>query len=316
MPLVTKDTTGDEFISGQDPASFLGKFVVDLYYGTEVKPQKIDVVVIRNDNKANVKTIKADVTSFPASIQVTGAQLATLFDSTIELGDKFEIGADVTTINGQKFEAFPEAGNPYGADTSALPGSRFSIEYVADCVFDIASFNGWYTVVGNTIGGGDWGDLKVGDGVAVSAGGNEISVFALNTIPSGVAICKDMDYSGFIRKYDGNKTRVMYVPAWDFIRDGWLHSRMAILRGVENGYAIVRTARQGELTISDHKAKVLFEESSTNNKAAGLTGNFPLIATKTIYSQFGDWFGYLIAIIALLFVLTRLRRKTVTNPRN
>jgi len=146
--------------------------------------------------------------------------------------------------------------------------------------------------------------------------GNEISVFALNTIPSGVAICKDMDYSGFIRKYDGNKTRVMYVPAWDFIRDGWLHSRMAILRGVENGYAIVRTARQGELTISDHKAKVLFEESSTNNKAAGLTGNFPLIATKTIYSQFGDWFGYLIAIIALLFVLTRLRRKTVTNPRN
>jgi apolipoprotein N-acyltransferase len=145
--------------------------------------------------------------------------------------------------------------------------------------------------------------------------GNEISVFALNTIPSGVAICKDMDYSGFIRKYDGNKIKVMYVPAWDFIRDGWLHSRMAILRGVENGYAIVRTARQGELTISDHKAKVLFEENSTNNKAAGLTGNFPLIATKTIYNQFGDWFGYLIALIALLFVLTSLRRKTVTNPR-
>jgi len=145
--------------------------------------------------------------------------------------------------------------------------------------------------------------------------GNEISVFALNTIPSGVAICKDMDYSGFIRKYDGNKIKVMYVPAWDFIRDGWLHSRMAILRGVENGYAIVRTARQGELTISDHKAKVLFEESSTNNKAAGLIGNFPLTATKTIYNQFGDWFGYLIALIALLFVLKSLRRKTVTNPR-
>jgi len=178
LPLITKDTTGDDFISGKDPASFLGKFVIDMYYGTEVLPQKVDIVVIRNDNKTNVKTIQANVTTFPASIQVTGTQLTTLFDSTIRLGDKFEIGADVTTINGQKFEAFPEAGNPYGADTSALPGSRFSIEYVADCVFDIASFNGWYTVVGNTIGGGDWGDLKVGDGVAVSAGGNEISVFA------------------------------------------------------------------------------------------------------------------------------------------
>jgi len=178
LPLITKDTTGDDFISGKDPASFLGKFVIDMYYGTEVLPQKVDIVVIRNDNKTNVKTIQANVTTFPASIQVTGTQLTTLFDSTIRLGDEFEIGADVTTINGQKFEAFPEAGNPYGADTSALPGSRFSIEYVADCVFDIASFNGWYTVVGNTIGGGDWGDLKVGDGVAVSAGGNEISVFA------------------------------------------------------------------------------------------------------------------------------------------
>ena len=178
LPLITKDTTGDDFISGKDPASFLGKFVIDMYYGTEVLPQKVDIVVIRNDNKTNVKTIQANVTTFPASIQVTGTQLTTLFDSTIRLGDKFEIGADVTTINGQKFEAFPVTGNPYGADTSALPGSRFSIEYVADCVFDIASFNGWYTVVGNTIGGGDWGDLKVGDGVAVSAGGNEISVFA------------------------------------------------------------------------------------------------------------------------------------------
>ena len=107
LPLLTKDTTGDVFISGKDPVSFLGKFVVDMYYGTAVKPQKVDIVVIRNDNRTNVKTIKADVTNFPASIEITGTQLTTLFDSTIKLGDKFEIGADVTTINGQKFEAFP-----------------------------------------------------------------------------------------------------------------------------------------------------------------------------------------------------------------
>jgi hypothetical protein len=43
------------------------------------------------------------------------------------VGDKFEIGADVTTINGQKFEAFPETGNPYGADTTALPVTGFQL---------------------------------------------------------------------------------------------------------------------------------------------------------------------------------------------
>jgi hypothetical protein len=180
LPLLTKDTTGDEFISGRDPASFLGKFVVDMYYGIAVKPQKIDVVVIRNDNKTNVKIIKADVTNFPASIEITGTQLTTLFDSTIKLGDKFEIGADVTTLNGQKFEAFPVTGNPYGADTSALPGSRFSIVYVTTCRFEKASFAGWYTVVHDSFGAGDWGDLQAGDLVMVGpgAGENEISIFA------------------------------------------------------------------------------------------------------------------------------------------
>ena len=125
LPLLTKDTTGDDTIPGRDPASFLGKFVIDMYYGTAVKPQKVDIVVIRNDNKTNVKTIKANVTTFPTSIQVTGTQLTTLFDSTIRLGDKFEIGADVTTINGQKFEAFPLTGNPYGADTTDI--ARFQV---------------------------------------------------------------------------------------------------------------------------------------------------------------------------------------------
>jgi apolipoprotein N-acyltransferase len=139
--------------------------------------------------------------------------------------------------------------------------------------------------------------------------GKQISVFDLSYTASGVAICKDMDYAGFIRKYDANKTMIMYVPAWDFIRDGWLHSRMAILRGVENGYSIVRSARQGQLTISDHKGKVLYETSCTNNKAASLTGRFPLVATNTIYSHFGDWFGYLIAITAIVFILLRVKRK-------
>ena len=184
LPLITKDTTGDEFISGKDPAGFLGKFVVDMYYGTDVTAQKVDVVVIRNDNKANVKTIKADVTSFPASIQVTGAQLTTLFDSTIELGDKFEIGADVTTKDGQKFEAFPMTGNPYGADTATLPGSSFSIVYVADCIFNKADYDGFYKILTNT-----W-DYQVGDLVEVRPGtGNTILITAW----------PHPDFGGFIR---------------------------------------------------------------------------------------------------------------------
>jgi apolipoprotein N-acyltransferase len=145
--------------------------------------------------------------------------------------------------------------------------------------------------------------------------GKDISVFRLNNTASGVAICKDMDYSGFIRKYGKSSTAIMYVPAWDFVKDGWLHSRMALLRGVENGYVIVRTARQGQLTISDHKGKILYEASCTNNEAASLIGKFPLVVTKTIYSQFGDWFGYLMAITAIILILLSVKRKNIPKPR-
>jgi len=139
--------------------------------------------------------------------------------------------------------------------------------------------------------------------------GKEISVFQMSSVASGVAICKDMDYSGFIRKYDKHETMVMYVPAWDFIKAGLLHSRMAIWRGVENGYAIVRMARQGQLTISDHRGNILYEGSCTNNKAAALIGKVPLVATKTIYSQLGDWFGYLVVVAAVVFLFLRVRAK-------
>jgi len=196
LPLFTIDTTADVFIPGEDPSNFLGKFIIDMYYGAAVKPLKVDVVVIRNDNRTDVKTITADVTSFPASIQVTGTQLTTLFDSTIKLGDKFEIGADVTTTTGQKFEAFPVTGSPYGADTTALPGSRFSIVYVTTCTFDKNSFNGQYTVVRNTIGDADWGDLKVGDLVSVRPGTAEndlvVVAYPYNTLvyPPYPMICQ------------------------------------------------------------------------------------------------------------------------------
>jgi apolipoprotein N-acyltransferase len=85
------------------------------------------------------------------------------------------------------------------------------------------------------------------------------SHFALGTAPLifehegvryGVAICKDMDFPALGREYAG--VAIMLVPAWDFVDDAWLHSRMSILRGVESGYAIARSARNGVLhRISD-----------------------------------------------------------------
>jgi apolipoprotein N-acyltransferase len=66
--------------------------------------------------------------------------------------------------------------------------------------------------------------------------------------PSGVAICKDLDFPGYIKDYGKAAVLVLFVPAWDFIKDDWLHSRMAVFKGCgKMDFPVVRTAREGRL---------------------------------------------------------------------
>ncbi len=138
--------------------------------------------------------------------------------------------------------------------------------------------------------------------------GNKPVTFDLHNVRSGVAICKDLDFANYIRKYNTDEIKVLYVPAWDFVQDDWLHSRMAILRGVENGYSIVRVARQGRLTVSDYRGKLLHEASSAQGERVTLTGTVPLHNEKTWYGKYGDWFAILNLIAAVCFIF-RANRK-------
>ena len=72
-----------------------------------------------------------------------------------------------------------------------------------------------------------------------------------------MAICKDLDFPETIRRDARAGLRLMAVPAWDFGADGWLHGRMAIMRGVENGFAVVRAANGGLLTASDAQGRLI-----------------------------------------------------------
>jgi apolipoprotein N-acyltransferase len=133
----------------------------------------------------------------------------------------------------------------------------------------------------------------------------------LAPLPSGVAICKDLDFDDFIRRYDRDKIAVLYVPAWDFEKDGWYHARVAILRGVENGFAIVRSARQGRLTISDPLGRVLYEASSENGQPASLYGSLQPVPLTTLYSRWGDWFAWINLAGAFCCLLLIKRRRPI-----
>ncbi|KLD62045.1 apolipoprotein N-acyltransferase [Dyella japonica] len=108
----------------------------------------------------------------------------------------------------------------------------------------------------------------------------------------GLAVCKDMDFHDIGRAYAARNAQLLLVPAWDFSIDGWLHGRMAIMRGVESGFAVARAPRSGRLTLSDDRGRVVAEASSEQHDAE-LVGDLPLRETHTLYSRWGDWFVWL-----------------------
>ena len=157
-PLIQKVTGTDQVISSQNPASFTGKFTVDVYFKTEPPPQKFDVVVIKNGNKNNIKTLQSNVTTFPTIITVTGTQLATLFGAPIALGDKFDIGVNITANDGKQYEAFPATGAAYASGVAAQPGASTTVRYEAVCQYNPDDFQGNFVVVKD-----DWRDTNPGD---------------------------------------------------------------------------------------------------------------------------------------------------------
>src|SRR5215472_15337080 len=122
----------------------------------------------------------------------------------------------------------------------------------------------------------------------------------------GVEICKDMDFPRLSREYSRDGIGMLIVSASDFVEDGWLHGRMAVLRGVESGFSIARAADLGILTATDDRGSVLSERDTVRFGApfATVVAEVPVRHDITIYSRLGDWFAWL-CIAVFLFIVAQ-----------
>jgi apolipoprotein N-acyltransferase len=129
---------------------------------------------------------------------------------------------------------------------------------------------------------------------------------------TGLEICKDMDFQAMIRADEvATHPTLLAVPAWDFDKDDWSHARVAVLRSIENGVPMARTARDGLLILNDRYGRIV-AKARTVGPFTTLVGDLPLDGRggNTLYDRIGDVFGWLCAVLGIgLVVLAFVRAK-------
>ena len=166
VPQITLAEGSGEKIPVSDPSTYSATVVVDNYFKYGEMPKQLDLLVIKNGEFGNPKTLQAGITTFPTNVTVTGTQLVELF-GTIAENDEFTIGADITTLSGIKYSAFPtDGGISYAPGIFNMPGSSPELILVGAniCFFDPATFGGGdYEVVLD-----EWNDYAAGSSIPVT----------------------------------------------------------------------------------------------------------------------------------------------------
>ena len=131
---------------------------------------------------------------------------------------------------------------------------------------------------------------------------------------NGVAICKDLDFPAMIREYGRRGVTLMLAPSWDFGVDGRLHAHMAVVRGVENGFALARAATNGRLTLSDRTGRIVAEAVTRGDAPTVLTADIGLRSGGTLYARIGDIFAWIAVVAAVALMGFRLTRRSKSVP--
>jgi apolipoprotein N-acyltransferase len=131
----------------------------------------------------------------------------------------------------------------------------------------------------------------------------------------GMAICKDLDFPRSVRADTRAGVRLLLVPANDFGTDGWIHARMAVMRGIENGCAVLRSAFNGLETASDAEGRLLASASTDHAGMTTTVAELPLGRGLTLYNRIGDTFPWS-SVAATLFLLLIMKgnRRIIPGP--
>jgi apolipoprotein N-acyltransferase len=134
------------------------------------------------------------------------------------------------------------------------------------------------------------------------AAGNRVVVSPVGAHKIGTFICYESVFPGFVRKFAAGGAEVLF----NISNDGWFgksaareqHLSMVRMRAAENRRWILRSTNDG-ITATIDSAGRLRGTLPPYTEATSYTG-FSYVSAQTVYTQFGDWFPLLCAMVAVL----------------
>ena len=131
----------------------------------------------------------------------------------------------------------------------------------------------------------------------------------------GAAICFDMDFPGLIHQAARQNVDIMLVPAFDTYQTRVYHSEVGLLRGVEDGFSVMRMVNEGTSMAVDYRGHLLASQDFFTTPARILIVDLPTRGVSTLYGRLGDWFAWLTIVLAagsLLIASLRPSARQVT----
>ena len=112
----------------------------------------------------------------------------------------------------------------------------------------------------------------------------------------GGAICFDMDFPDLVRQEGRARADIIVAPSSDWRAIDPLHTRMALVRGVENGCSVVRPTAMGLSAAADYEGRVLAAVDYFRSSDHVMVAQVPARGVRTIYARVGNLFAWLCVV--------------------
>ena len=128
------------------------------------------------------------------------------------------------------------------------------------------------------------------------------TLYNMNGVQLGGAICYDFDFPALPRKIAKLGADIVAVPSSDWRGIDPIHTQMAAVRAIEGGFSLIRSTRWGLSATVDPYGRIIGQLSDFNSQEKILISTIPKQGQRTLYTTLGDWViltGFLLLAYAI-----------------